>query len=74
MTSDRKARFRQLLQTDVWQDIKAESEDIIGECREYVDHALLNAPEKLTTKTAIAKGNRAKGIRDLIDTIEGAAK
>ena len=74
MTEDRAARFRELMNTNVWLDIKAEADDIALECEEYINNALLNHPEKLTAKTAIAKGNRARGVLDLIETIESAGK
>lgn len=59
---------------NVWLDLKAEADEIIGPCRDYIEHAIFEDPEKLTTKTAIAKGNRARAVRDLIETIEGARK
>lgn len=74
MNADRAARFRELMNTNVWLDIKAEAAEIIDPCREYIEHALTEAPDKLTSKTAIAKGNRVRGVRDLIETIESAVK
>lgn len=74
MNADRIARFRELTNMEVWNDIRAEAAEIVNPCREYIDRALIEHPEKLTTKTAIAKGNMARGVTELIEVIASAAK
>jgi len=56
---------------DGWRDVRAMAAESIAENEDHIKDLMLT-PDKLTGKTAIARANRARGVRDLMEEIESA--
>lgn len=71
---DRAQRLLSLFEHPGWGDVLALARERIEEPRASLLVLMESNPDKLTGKTAIAKANRAKGVEDLLEEIESAAK
>ena len=71
---ERALRLKELASMPGWKDVLDMANDHISSNQEYVNDLMVNNPVLLTGKTAIAKANRARGVRDLIEDIEAEAK
>ena len=74
MKQDQARRLVEMMSMPGWSDVHSIADEHISEAEESVFSLMTSNPDKLTGKTAIAKANRARGVRDFIEAIEDARK
>lgn len=52
-----------------WRDLMAIANEQMGQNFDWILETMSKSPDKLTGKTAIAKANRHKGVKNLLDAV-----
>lgn len=68
--TDRCERLKVLVSMPGWLDLISIADEMSKEHRDYLEHLMVSKPNDLTGKTAIARANRARGIKDLMDAVQ----
>lgn len=74
MNQDQARRLVEMMNMPGWRDAHVIADEQISDAEESVFSMMTSNPDKLTGKTAIAKANRAKGVREFIEAVEDARK